>query len=220
MHSPISFLMLLLKKKRIRGVFAWFFFFFLPSDVWCSLMLTVNSWFLLTCFIWLDAAVAAHRMTDSYLNSGELKRLSEINQSWFISPQFSAWSWSRSIWFFLVFCGLCVNVSFWDQKCWWAVWSFFVLSRGSSKAASTLILEMPGDDLLSKFWVIVQAMKGHETLRWQNPAWMRFNKWTMVNKYFGGGYSYSPLGALCPCSICAAGSSLIFAFYEKDFFFF
>lgn len=74
-----------------------------------------------------------------------------------------------------------------DQKCCWAVWSFFVLSRGSSKTVSTLILEMRGDDLLSKFWVICQAMKegGKDTkpLRWQNPAWMRFNKWTMVNKY-------------------------------------
>lgn len=55
-----------------------------------------------------------------------------------------------------------------DQKCWWAVRLFFVLSRGSSKTVSTLILEMRRDDLLSKFWVIFKAIKdkkGYETLR-------------------------------------------------------
>lgn len=53
---------------------------FFSSDVLCSLMMKAVSFLVLRYFIYLDAAAAAHRMTDSYPKSREIKKKAKINQ--------------------------------------------------------------------------------------------------------------------------------------------
>lgn len=52
---------------------------FFSSDVLCSLTMKAVSFLVLRYFIYLDAAAAAHRMTDSYPKSREIKK-AKINQ--------------------------------------------------------------------------------------------------------------------------------------------